>query len=230
VDSLQKRLLIILAFVILAFTCGWLLVERFMNDAEDGDDLAHTSIDNFISRLTESGLANRPIDYNDPLLKERTIVITQEINEQISREVCAKLLYLNQLDRKRPITLLIKTLGGWQDDAFIIIDVMQKIEAPVDTWALGSCYSSGAMILAGGTGVRRAMPQALIMLHVNEGDGNKAYSWESQSRKRFEEFWKRRARLPKRFFPMDSEQEYYLTPAEALKYGVIDEVVAGKAK
>ncbi|MFQ3671859.1 MAG: ATP-dependent Clp protease proteolytic subunit, partial [Verrucomicrobiia bacterium] len=146
----------------------------------------------FVERLTESRLLERPVDFSCPLLAQRIIVVTGEINELTSAWVCQKLLFLDAVDSSAPIDLYVKTFGGWQADAFAIIDVMQRISAPVNTWAMGDCSSSGAMILVAGTGVRRALPHALIMVHVVEERGEDPHSYERVSRLRFESFLKRR--------------------------------------
>lgn len=179
----------------------------------------------FVERLTESRLFERPVDFSCPLLARRIIVVTGEINELTSAWVCQKLLFLDAVDASAPIDLYLKTFGGWQADAFAIVDVMQRISAPVNTWAMGDCSSSGAMILVAGTGVRRALPHALIMVHVVEESGDENYSYERASRLRFESFLKRFTRLPKSFYPMVEEKEYYFDAEEALASGLVDEVV-----
>ncbi|GAB4243493.1 MAG: hypothetical protein OHK005_07930 [Candidatus Methylacidiphilales bacterium] len=184
----------------------------------------------FVERLTESRILERPVDFNCPLLARRIIVVTGEINELTSAEVCQKMLYLDGLDPHAPIDLYLKTFGGWQADAFAVIDVIHRISAPVNTWAMGDCSSSGAMILVAGTGIRRALPHALIMIHAVEETGDEPHSYERASRLRFERFLKRHTRLPESLYPMAEEKEIYFTPDEALAAGLVDEVVHLRAK
>lgn len=152
------------------------------------------------------------------------IVINEEINEKVSKEVASKLLYLDRTDPGAPIDLVIKTYGGWQEDAYLICDTMQMLRSPINVWSAGLTSSAGAMILAAGTGVRRALPNSVIMVHVVEEDSGDSLSYEYQSRRRSEDFWQRHARLPGDWYPMIGDVEYYLEPADALKYGIIDEV------
>ncbi|MFQ3671556.1 MAG: ATP-dependent Clp protease proteolytic subunit, partial [Verrucomicrobiia bacterium] len=81
-----------------------------------------------------------------------------------------------------------------------------------------------------GTGVRRALPHALIMVHVVEERGEDPHSYERVSRLRFESFLKRFTRLPESFYPMVEEREYYFDAKEALAAGLVDEVVPVQGK
>jgi ATP-dependent Clp protease protease subunit len=111
------------------------------------------------------------------------------------------------------------------DSAFTIIDTMQLIEAPVNTWAIGGCYSSGALILAAGTGRRFATPNAVLMIHASlDEESKESYSYERLALQRYERIWKRRAQLPDAWFPMIGGEEYYLSPQEALDFKLIDEI------
>ena len=135
-------------------------------------------LDKLFDHLTESGVVGRKTDWSDPLLEQRIILVCESINEITAKDVCNRLLYLNAKDPNKPIDLYLKTFGGWQADALLICDVMQRIQAPVNTWALSNCESSGAMVLVAGTGKRRATPNSLIMLHVVEKEGHEDYSFD----------------------------------------------------
>lgn len=165
---------------------------------------------------------------DDPLLKSRKILVTSNINEYAAKDVTTRLLYLNAVDPHRPIDLYLSTQGGWIDSAFTIIDVMNLIQAPVNTWAIGGCYSSGALILAAGTGRRYATPNAVLMIHASLDDDSKdakhPYSYDRLALERYERVWHDRAELPEAWFPMVGGEEYYLSPQEALRFKLIDEV------
>ena len=162
---------------------------------------------------------------DDPMLKARKILVTTNINESTSKDVAARLMYLNALDPHRPIDLLLSTQGGWIDSAFTIIDVMDLIQAPVNTWAIGGCYSSGALILAAGTGRRYSTPDAVLMIHASlDEDSKHPYSYERLALDRYEHVWRTRAQLPDDWFPMVGGEEYYLSPQEALQFKLIDEI------
>jgi len=162
---------------------------------------------------------------DDPVLKSRKILVTANINEYTAKDVATRLLYLNALDPHRPIDLYLSTQGGWIDSAFTIIDAMELIHAPVNTWAIGGCYSAGALILAAGTGRRYATPNAVLMIHASlDEDSKRPYSYERLALQRYERIWRERADLPDEWFPMVGGEEYYLSPQEALQFKLIDEI------
>jgi ATP-dependent Clp protease protease subunit len=181
--------------------------------------------DDVIDELVEARAVGAPADLDDPLLAgSRTIVLAGGIDAGASRRVIAQLLHLDALDPGRPIDLYLRTKGGWENDAHAICDVMQRIRAPVNTWAVGACLSAGTIVLAGGTGRRRAFPGTVISIHVIEDPGDGKYSSPATYRGRAEEFWRRRAKLPESFFPMIGDRTYSLRAEEALELGVIDEI------
>lgn len=164
---------------------------------------------------------------DDPLLQSRKILVTSNINEFTANEVAARLLYLGAADPQRPIDLYLSTQGGWVDSAFTIIDAMTLVPAPVNTWAIGGCYSAGALILAAGTGRRYATADAVLMIHASlDEDPRRPYSYEHLALARYERIWRDRAALPDDWFPMVGGEEYYLSAQEALQFGLIDEIVA----
>jgi ATP-dependent Clp protease protease subunit len=178
-----------------------------------------------VDAQVEAGDPMGPIDPDDPLLRRRTIVITAGINERTAAHVIPRLLYLSSVDPRAPIDLLVTTTGGWRDTAFAIIDAMRMIEAPVNTWAIGQCASSGALIVAGGTGTRAATANALLMVHANLEPSDEPFGEGSRTFDREVRFWKERARLPPAW-ALDSGEEYYLTAEEAQRFGVVDVVRA----
>jgi len=183
-----------------------------------------------IEQVVDEYLSASPHDAvlrpDDPLLRSRTILVTSNINEYAAKDVAARLFYLNALDPQRPIDLYLSTQGGWVDSAFTIIDTMEMIQAPVNTWAIGGCYSAGALILAAGTGRRYATPNAVLMIHASlDEDEKRPYSYERLALDRYERLWHERANLPDDWFPMVGGEEYYLSPQQALEFKLIDEIV-----
>jgi ATP-dependent Clp protease protease subunit len=187
----------------------------------DPESLIEQVVDEYLS----ANVREPKLHADDPMLKARKILVTTNINESTSQDVAARLMYLNALDPHRPIDLYLSTQGGWIDSAFTIIDVMDLIQAPVNTWAIGGCYSSGALILAAGTGRRYATPDAVLMIHASlDEDSKHPYSYERLALDRYEHVWKTRAQLPDDWFPMVGGEEYYLSPQEALQFKLIDEI------
>ena len=182
-----------------------------------------------IDELVDSGAIRPVVRYDDPLLKQqRTIIISSPINYPVAEEVVAKLLYLDALDPTTPIELYIRTNGGYGNDAHAICDVIERIDAPVNTWAIGACISAGTKILAAGSGTRRVLPHAVISIHIVQKPGSGALTYDTAYRLREERFWRSRAKFPESFYPMAHEKHYYFSAEEALQYGVVDEIYRAK--
>ena len=213
---------IVAALVLAAAVFNTVRSLRALDDAlADPVSIAEPIIDEILASVP-GDLQLRP---DDPMIASRQILVTENINERTTRDVVARLLYMNTLDPHRPIDLYLSTQGGWVDSAFTIIDTMQLIDAPVNTWAIGGCYSSGALILTAGTGRRYATPNSVLMIHASlDEDTKQSYSYERLALQRYERVWRRRAALPDAWFPMIGGEEYYLSPQEALEFKMIDEI------
>jgi ATP-dependent Clp protease protease subunit len=184
-------------------------------------------VDDLVDAQIEAGFGEAGLDPADPLLARRQIVITYTITERTAKDVVNRLFHLDALDDTAPIDLYISTQGGWPDAAFTVVDAIRMIDAPVNTWAMGGCYSAGALILAAGTGRRYSTDSAIVMVHTNVADSAEPFSYGRLERFRYEAFWREAAELPADWFPMTGEAVYYLSPDEALQFGVIDEVLTG---
>ncbi len=178
-----------------------------------------------VDAVTEAGLPAPRLDPEDPLLARRTIVVTEGINERTAREVVQKLLYLDAREPGRDIHLVLASPGGWLDAAFTIVDAMETIRSRVDTTCVGGCYSAGSVILAAGTGRRRVSRNALVMVHANREDSSEPFSFGRLSLARFDRFYREHASLPGEWFPLTGSKTYYLSPEEAVRYGLADEII-----
>lgn len=168
--------------------------------------------------------ANDGLD--EELLASRRVLLTHDVNPVSARRIVASLLALEARDPRAPIDLYLRTNGGWKDDAFAIIDVMKRLRAPVNTIAIGSTESAGAMILAAGTGKRMASAHALIMVHDNIYDDEFPRSWNSRNNPRERTFWQAHAKFPEQWLAGSGEDlVYYLNPEEAVEMGIVDEVL-----
>jgi ATP-dependent Clp protease protease subunit len=181
-------------------------------------------ITSWVDEHIEAGYQAPVIEPDDPVLAQRAIIVTHALNERTAQDVVGRLIYLNARDPNRPIDLYLSTPGGWTISAFTIIDAMRLIKAPVNTWAIGGCYSGGAMVLAAGTGRRYAARDAILMVHANSASEDDD-SFDRLDNRRIEEFWHAVARLPDKWFPMTGGEEYYLTAQEAQEYGFVDSIV-----
>lgn len=171
---------------------------------------------------TEGALAGS-IDFKDPVLNQRKIMVTTMLNEPTARGIILKLQYLNSLGAD-PIDLYLDTDGGPIQNAFAIIDVMRSLKAPVNTWAVGNCNSGGAMVLVAGTGRRLAFPNAVIAVHGGKPVGKVPKAYLGIVDRQVETLWKQRAKLPDGWFPLRGDVTHFLAADEALQYGVIDEI------
>lgn len=195
-----------------------------LRDPEWARELGEAWFQEAADSLTEAGFETGGLDPDDPLLRERIIVVTESINERVARRVIESLFYLDRLDGEAPVRLYVATAGGWVDPAFAIVDAIGSIRAPVDTIAFGGCFSAGTIILAAGTGTRSATPNAILSIHANSAEGGAAQSYDRIGRERFARHFETHAALPREWFPLTGDKSYYLTPAEALKLGLIDRV------
>ncbi|QDT67288.1 ATP-dependent Clp protease proteolytic subunit 1 [Planctomycetes bacterium MalM25] len=185
--------------------------------------LLEPSVDLLVDRLNESGYDRQPIDPDDPLLKRRTIVISEGVHERLATRVIERLLYLDAIEPGEPIELRITTSGGWVDSAFAIVDTMRSIESPVNAVAVGGCYSAGTVILAGATGERTATPNALLSVHVNDYyRGGEAFEADTHELVRFRDLYLDHTSVPGEWFEAEGEEHYYFDAQQALKFGLID--------
>ena len=227
-SRLRAVLIVAVAVVVLAglgLTAFMLQdIRTIANNLADPEPLIEQVVDEYLS----ANPREPDLHADDPLLKSRKVLVTSNINEYTAKDVATRLLYLNAVDPHRPIDLYLSTQGGWIDSAFTIIDAMDLIQAPVNTWAIGGCYSSGALILAAGTGRRYATPDAVLMIHASldedPKDSKHPYSYEHLALDRYERVWRERAALPENWFPMVGGEEYYLSPEEALRFKLIDQI------
>ena len=183
---------------------------------------AFSDYNELTAQILETGITQPDLD--DPLLQQRSIIIAGDINAHTTRNVVAKLLFLDKQSPGEPIDLYIKTPGGREADAYAIIDLFSHIQSPVNTHAIGNCESAGAMILAAGTGTRTAAKNSLVMIHSTDmrTDPRDSFNGATRSERRERDFWKRVADLPDDWFPFIRERTYYLSPDQAVGYKVVD--------
>lgn len=197
-------------------------------DWRNPEDFTYYLTRDLTEALSEQGIFPISNDLNDPLLKSRIIVINGAMNEQISKEVVRKLLYLNSLDQNKEIDLYISSQGGWYDSTFTIIETFHAINAPVNTICIGGCYSSGAVLLASGTGKRAAYPLSLISFHLSYGDDGDGRPYAERP-DRINKYLPKMTNLPNDWFPLEDGRYYYLTSKQALDFSVIDTILDTQA-
>ena len=175
----------------------------------------------------------RAFDIYSRLLKERIIFLGEQVNEHTANLVVAQLLHLAYEDSKKDIMFYINSPGGSVYDGMAIYDTMQYIKPDVQTIGVGLQASMGALLLSAGTkGKRSMLPHSRIMIHQpSSGTQGKVTDMEIDLREtiRLKEllasiFAKNTGqKLAK--VKNDMERDYWMDPNEAVKYGLIDEII-----
>lgn len=171
------------------------------------------------------------------LLKDRIILLSEEINNNTATSIIAQLLFLDA-ESNEPITMYISSPGGSVDSGLAIYDVMHSIKSPVKTVAVGMAASMAAFLLSSGTpGMRYALPNSTVMVHQPLG-GAQGQATEIQIvAKRIlflrEKMYKIMAHNCHSDFDTIAEaceRDNYLTAEQALKMGFIDKIVETTSK
>ncbi len=185
----------------------------------------------YVIEQTKGG--ERSYDIYSRLLKDRIIFLGEEVNDVTASLVVAQLLFLAAEDPDKDISLYINSPGGSVTAGLAIYDTMQYIKPDVSTICLGMAASMGAFLLAGGAkGKRFALPNSTIMIHQPSGG---ARGQETEIRIAAENILKTRKQLNEILaentgksyeeVDRDTERDNYMTADEAVKYGIIDEVI-----
>ena len=183
--------------------------------------------------VEQTGRGERTYDIYSRLLKDRIIFLGEGIDENTGNIVVAQLLFLESEDPEKDIHLYINSPGGYVSAGLAIYDTMQYIKCPVSTICIGQAASMGALLLAGGApGKRLSLPNARIMIHQPLG-GTQGQATEVEIHAR--EILKLRDRLndilvkhtgqSKKKIKTDTERDHFMSPQEAVQYGLIDKVI-----
>ena len=175
----------------------------------------------------------RSYDIYSRLLEDRIIFISGEINTDLANLVIAQLLFLEAKNNTKDISLYINSPGGEVDAGLAIYDTMNFIKSKVNVICVGLAASMAAVLLSSGEkGKRYALPHSRIMIHQPLGG---AQGQASDIKIQAEQILKIRdvinGILSKNTgksieeIEKDTNRDYYLTPEEALKYGLIDEIL-----
>jgi ATP-dependent Clp protease protease subunit len=185
-----------------------------------------------------TGRGERAYDIYSLLFKERIVMLTMPISEDVASAIVAQLLYLVREDPEKPIRLYINSPGGQVYSGMAIYDTMQQIECPVSTVALGFTASFGTVLLTSGTkGMRFALPNATIHMHQPLGGAQgQASDIAIQAneilrlRKSLNEILSYHTGQPVEKIEVDTDRDIFMTAAEAQEYGLVDEVLTGEVE
>lgn len=183
--------------------------------------------------ISSDGRSERSYDIYSRLLKDRIIMLTDEVNNVTSSLVVSQLLFLACEDPKKDIQLYINSPGGSVVDGMAIFDTMNHVPCDVSTICMGMAASMGAFLLAGGTpGKRFVLPNAEVMIHQPLG-GAKGQATDMEITVRNilrtkEKLTRKLAEFSKQDYEKvkaDCERDYWMSAEEALAYGLVDKIL-----
>ncbi len=183
--------------------------------------------------VEKSADGERAFDIYSRLLNERIIFLGEDVNEHTANSVVAQLLHLAYVDPQADISLYINSPGGSVYDGMAIYDTMNFIKPDVATYGIGLQASMGAFLLSSGAkGKRFCLPHAKVMIHQpSSGTHGKVTDMEIDMKETLE-VKKMLAKIMAKNtgqklakVKSDMERDYWMTPDEAVKYGLIDKVL-----
>jgi ATP-dependent Clp protease protease subunit len=187
-------------------------------------------------RLPVVDFGGTKMDVNSRLLKDRIIIIGKGVDDVMANSIVAQLLYLANDDPNADITMYINSPGGSISSGMAIFDTMQFIPCDINTVCFGMAASMGAFLLGAGTkGKRRSLPNSRIMIHQPLGGARgQAADIEIQAkeilfvRAQINAYISEFTGQPIEKVEEDCDRDFFLTPDQAVDYGLIDEVVKTK--
>ena len=183
--------------------------------------------------VEQTSRGERSYDIYSRLLKERIIILGEEVNEVTASLVVAQLLFLEAEDPDKDIQLYINSPGGSVTAGMAIYDTMQYIKCDVSTICIGMAASMGAFLLAGGKkGKRMALPNAEIMIHQPLG-GAQGQATEIeiaakhilQTKEKLNKILAENTGQDYETVALDTDRDNWKTAEEAMEYGLIDKVI-----
>ena len=177
----------------------------------------------------------RAYDIYSRLLEERILFIGGPITDDTANVVIAQLLYLENENNEKDISIYINSPGGLVHATLAIYDTMKYVKCDVSTSCMGLAASGAAILLAGGKrGKRYALPNSKIMIHqpMTEISGQatdiKIHAEEVlKLKKKLNEILSKETKQTFSKIEEDTERDFFMTSKESLKYGLIDEVIIG---
>ena len=183
--------------------------------------------------VEQSGRGDRAFDIYSRLLRERIIFLGTDVNDQVSDSLVAQMLFLEAEDPEKDIQLYINSPGGSVTAGLAIYDTIQQVAPDVVTICYGLAASMGAFLLSGGAkGKRLALPNSRIMIHQPLGGAQgQAVEIEIQAKEilflkeTLNTLLAEHTGQPIERITEDTDRDHFLSPQEAVEYGLIDKVV-----
>lgn len=188
--------------------------------------------------VEQTGRGERSYDIYSRLLKERIVCLMGPIHDALSSVIIAQLLFLQSESAHKPIHIYINSPGGSVTSGLAIYDTMQYIQSPVATWCVGQACSMGSLLLAAGSpGMRYSLPNARIMIHQPSGGASgQATDIQIQAeeilklKKQINQIYVKHTGLELQKIEDNMERDKFMSPVEALEFGLIDKVLTSTPK
>ncbi|CAL4323303.1 ATP-dependent Clp protease proteolytic subunit [Buchnera aphidicola (Sipha maydis)] len=186
--------------------------------------------------IEKNYLGERSFDIYSRLLRERIIFLTGTINDDLSNLIISQLLFLESENKKKDIFLYINSPGGIVSSGLSIYDTIKFITPEVNTVCVGQASSMAALILScGKKGKRFSLPNSRIMIHQplggyqGQASDIKIHALEIYKiKKKINKILAYHTKQKIQKIEKDTERDYFLSAKEALKYGLIDEILQTK--
>lgn len=183
--------------------------------------------------VEKSSFGERAFDIYSRLLRERIIFIGTPIDDHVANLIVAQLLFLDSEDQKKDIKFYINSPGGSVTAGLAIYDTMQHVKPDVMTICIGQAASMAAVLLSAGAKDKRyALPNSRIMIHqIMGGIEGQASDVEIQAKemmrlkKKLNEILVKHTGQKLEKIEKDTDRDYFMSPNEAVKYGIIDKVI-----
>ncbi len=183
--------------------------------------------------VEQTGRGERAYDIYSRLLKDRIVFIGTPIDDNIANLIIAQLLFLQMEAPDKDINVYINSPGGHVTSGLAIYDTMQFVKPDVNTYCIGQAASMGALLLAGGAkGKRYSLPNARIMIHQPWGG---VQGTATDIHIQAKEILRIKERINKLLvhhtgqstekIAQDTDRDYFMTADEAMKYGLVDNVI-----
>ena len=185
----------------------------------------------------QTSRGDRPYDIYSRLLADRIIFLGMPIDDYVANYVIAQLLFLEAEDPDKDISMYLNTPGGSVTAGLAIYDTMQFVKPEISTICLGQAASMGAVLMSAGTkGKRYALPYSRFLLHqLMGGVQGQASDIDIQAREivrigeTIDEILVKHTGQPVERIHEDSDRDFFMGAPEAVKYGLIDEILAREA-
>jgi len=183
--------------------------------------------------VEQSARGERAYDIYSRLLKDRIIFIGEPVTDHLANLVIAQMLFLEKEDPDADIDIYIMSPGGSVSAGLAMYDIMQMIKCDVATICVGMAASMGAVLLAGGAaGKRYALPNSRIMIHAVAGgyegtvqDAEIRLKEMVRAHESLNAILAKHTGQPYEKVRRDMDRDYFMSPQEALEYGIIDKLV-----